>query len=133
MNDVSQQERVPATEAERRMTAAEIVTPARIPGVELPPAGDLFLGRRITPITRRRIENFKANRRGFWSLWLFLILFGTTMCAEFIANDRPLLIKYGDAYYTPILHDYPETTFGGFLPSTADYSDPAVTKMIEEK
>src|SRR3954464_170335 len=121
MNDVSQQDRVSATEAERRTTAAEIVTPARIPGVELPAAGDVFLGRRITPITRRRIENFKANRRGFWSLWVFLVLFIASLFAEFIANDRPLLVSYEGSLYVPVLRDYPETTFGGFLPSQTDY------------
>ena len=102
MNDVSQQDRVSATEAERRTTAAEIVTPARIPGVELPPAGDVFLGRRITPITRRRIENFKANRRGFWSLWIFLVLFGVSLFAEFVANDRPLFVEYDGNWYFPV-------------------------------
>src|ERR1043165_4379020 len=106
MNDVSQQERVSATEAERRTTAAEIVSPARIPGIELPPAGDVFLGRRITPITRRRIENFKANRRGFWSLWIFLALFLVSLFAEFIANDRPLFVAYDGAWYVPVLRDY---------------------------
>src|SRR3954469_2179975 len=129
MNDVSQQERMPATEAERRTTAAEIVTPARIPGIELPPAGDVFLGRCITPITRRRIENFKANRRGFWSLWIFLALFGLSLVAEFIANDRPLLVSYEGSLYVPVLRDYPETTFGGFLPTTTDYRDPAVREL----
>ena len=133
MNDVSQQERVSATEAEQRTTAAEIVTPARIPGVELPPAGDVFLGRRITPITRRRIENFKANRRGFWSLWIFLVLFVVSLFAEFIANDRPLLVEYDGSWYFPVLRDYPETTFGGFLPTAADYRDPAVKQLIDEK
>src|ERR1044071_4936258 len=117
MNDVSQQECVPATEAEQRTTAAEIVTPARIPGVELPPAGDVFLGRRITPITRRRIENFKANRRGFWSLWIFLVLYGVSLFAEFIANNRPLIVHYAGGWYFPVLRDYPETAFGGFLPT----------------
>src|SRR3954468_15889842 len=125
MDDVSPtQGTASATVAEQHKDAAGIVTPARLPGMVLPPAGDVFLGRRITPLTRRRIENFKANRRGFWSLWLFLALFGVTLFAEFIANDRPLLVHYDGAYYTPIFHDYPETTFGGFLPSAADFSDP---------
>src|SRR4051794_26780231 len=133
MNDVSQKERTSATEAERRTTAAEIVTPARLLGVELPPAGDVFLGRRITPITRRRIENFKANRRGFWALWVFLVLFGASLFAEFIANDRPLLIESDGSWYVPVLRDYPETDFGGFLPTAADYRDPAVHDLINEK
>jgi len=133
MNDVTPAEKTSATIAEQRKDAAGIVTPAGIPGRVLPPAGDAFLGRRITPITRRRIENFKANRRGFWSLWLFLALFGVTLFAEFIANDRPLLVSYEGSLYVPVLRDYPETIFGGFLPTSADYRDPAVRQLIEEK
>jgi len=98
-----------------------------------PPARLIFLGRRITPLTRRRLDNFRANKRGFWSLWIFLVLFGITLVAEVIANDRPLLIRYDGAYYVPVLHNYPETTFGGFFPSEAKYSSPAVQKLIEEK
>jgi len=97
------------------------------------PARPTFLGRRITPLTRRRLDNFRANKRGFWSLWIFLVLFGITLVAEVIANDRPLLIRYDGAYYVPVLHNYPETTFGGFFPSEAKYSSPAVQKLIEEK
>ena len=133
MNDVPSVETKSPAEARQETGAASPVTTARITGQRLAPAADTFLGRRITPLTRRRLENFKANRRGFWSLWIFLAIFGATLFAEFIANDRPLLIRYDGHYYTPIFHDYPETTFGGFLPSTADYSDPAVVTMIEEK
>src|ERR1051326_1420204 len=85
---------------ERAMTAVErkdavgLVTPARMPGQVLPPAGDTFLGRRITPLTGRRLDNFRANARGFWSLWIFLFLFVITLFAEFLANDRPLLVRY---------------------------------------
>src|SRR5215204_622829 len=133
MDDVSPTQTTSATVAEQRKDAAGIVTPARMPGTVLPPAGDVFLGRRITPITRRRIENFKANRRGFWSLWFFLALFGASLFAEFIANDRPLLVRYEGGLYVPVLRDYPETMFGGFLPTAADYRDPAVRQLIEEK
>jgi microcin C transport system permease protein len=133
MDDLPAQAEAAATTATQRKDAAGIVTPARIPGQVLPPAGDVFLGRRITPITRRRIENFKANRRGFWSLWLFLALFLASLLAEFIANDRPLLVSYEGSLYVPVLQDYPETTFGGFLPSRTDYRDPAVIQMIDEK
>jgi microcin C transport system permease protein len=133
MNDVSQQERESPAKVERRTTGVEIVTPARISGIELPAAGDAFLGRRITPITRRRIENFKANRRGFWSLWIFLALFGVSLFAEFIANDRPLFVEFDGNWFFPVVRDYPETTFGGFLPTAADYRDPAVTELIREK
>ena len=99
-----------------------------------PPSPDhLFLGRRITPLTRRRIENFKANRRGFWSLWIFLALFGTTLFAEFIANDRPLLVSYEGSLYVPVLRDFAETTFGGDFPTATEYRDPAVKRLIEAK
>lgn len=94
---------------------------------------DRFLGMRITPITRRRLHNFKANRRGFWSLWIFLILFVLSLFAEFIANDKPLLIRYDDAFYMPIFKVYPETTFGGEFETQADYRDPFVRDLIDEK
>ncbi len=94
---------------------------------------DRFLGRPITPLTRRRLDNFRANHRGFWSLWIFLAVFGVTLFAEFIANDRPLLIKYDGGYYLPVLHNYPETTFGGDFPSEADYRDPHVAGLINAK
>jgi microcin C transport system permease protein len=97
------------------------------------PAGLTFLGRRITPLTRRRLDNFRANKRGFWSLWIFLAVFGVTLCAEFIANDRPLLIKYDGGFYMPVFHSYPETAFGGVFPTEADYHDPAVKELIEAK
>ncbi|HVC57545.1 MAG TPA: ABC transporter permease, partial [Stellaceae bacterium] len=87
----------------------------------------------MTPLTRRRIENFKANRRGFWSLWIFLVLFGTTLFAEFIANDRPLLVDYRGHFYVPVLRDYAETTFGGDFPTETDYRDPVVIGLISDK
>ena len=126
MNDLPQPDEVSAADAMQRKDAAGIITPARIPGQVVPAAGDVFLGRRITPVTRRRIENFKANRRGFWSLWIFLLFFGLSLFAEFLANDRPLLVSYAGSLYVPVLHDYPETAFGGVFPSAADYRDPAV-------
>jgi microcin C transport system permease protein len=133
MDDLPAPIEASARAAVERKDAAGIVTPARLPGQVLPPAGDVFLGRRITPITRRRIENFKANRRGFWSLWVFLVLFAGSLFAELIANDRPLLVSYEGNLYVPVLRDYPETTFGGFLPSQTDYRDPAVRQLIAEK
>jgi microcin C transport system permease protein len=96
-------------------------------------ATDRVLGIRVTPLTRRRITNFRANRRGFWSLWLFLALFGTSLFAEFIANDRPLLVQYEGHFYFPVFVDYPETTFGGEFPTTADYRDPYIAQHIAEK
>jgi len=92
-----------------------------------------FFGITISPINRRRIDNFKANRRGYWSLWIFLFLFLSSLFAEVIANDQPLLVSYADELYTPIFKDYPETTFGGFLETPTVYADPEVQEMIEER
>jgi microcin C transport system permease protein len=83
----------------------------------------------LSPINRRRWENFKAHRRGYWSFWVFFILFGLSLFAEFIANDRPLLVSYNGAFFYPIVHDYPEETFGGFLAET-DYRDPVISNEI---
>jgi microcin C transport system permease protein len=94
---------------------------------------DRFLGREITPITRRRLDNFRANRRAWWSLWVFLVLFGVSLFAEFVANDRPILIRYDGSFYVPILRNYSERTFGGFLGSEADFADPEVVRMIRAK
>jgi microcin C transport system permease protein len=97
------------------------------------PASDRFLGRHVTPLTRRRLDSFRRNRRGFWSLWIFLALFIVTLFAEFIANDRPILVRFADTWYFPVLTDYAETTFGGEFPTPADYRDPAVQRLIEAK
>jgi microcin C transport system permease protein len=86
----------------------------------------------LSPLTRRRLRNFRANRRGFWSLWIFLALFVLSLFAEVIANDRPLLVKYDGRYYVPVLTDYPETTFGGVLPTETDYRDPQVIAWIRQ-
>ncbi|HXP30117.1 MAG TPA: ABC transporter permease [Stellaceae bacterium] len=96
-------------------------------------AAPRFFGLRLTPLTRRRLANFRANRRGFWSLWIFLALFGLSLVAELVANDRPLIVAYDGRLYFPILVDYPETAFGGDLPTTADYRDPFVRQHIAEK
>ena len=87
--------------------------------------------RRLSPINRRRLTNFKANRRGYWSFWIFLVLFVVSLFAEVIANDKPFLVSYRGDFHSPILRFYPETAFGGVLPTEADYTDPAVQAMIE--
>jgi len=87
----------------------------------------------LTPLNRRRLENFKRNRRGHWSLWIFLVLFGLSLFAELIANDKPILIIYDGRLYVPIVQVYPETEFGGFFPTEADYRDPVVQELIEER
>jgi microcin C transport system permease protein len=95
--------------------------------------GAALFGRRWSPLTRRRFHNFRANRRGYWSLWIFLVLFVVSLFAELIANDRPLLVRYEGRLYVPVLVSYPETTFGGTFPTEADYRDPTVARLITDK
>ena len=83
----------------------------------------------LSPINQRRLANFKSNRRGYWSLRIFLTLFLVTLFAEFIANDRPLLMSYKGELLSPVLFDYPESKFGGFLAIT-DYKDPLILDEI---
>ncbi len=90
-------------------------------------------GSRLSPLNRRRWRNFKANRRGYWSLWIFLVLFVVTLFAEFIANDKPLYISFDGKSYFPVLFTYPETTFGGDFETAADYRDPFLQKLIADK
>ena len=85
---------------------------------------------KLNKIDQRRWRNFKQNKRAFWSLIIFTICFVISLCAEFIANDRPLLVKYQDAYYMPILSFYSEETFGGDLRTEAIYSDIEVECLI---
>jgi microcin C transport system permease protein len=87
----------------------------------------------MNPINQRRWRNFRANRRGFWSLWIFLILFFISLFAEFIANDKPILVYYNNKVYLPIFEVYPETTFGGEFETEADYRDPYVEDLIKKK
>jgi microcin C transport system permease protein len=89
--------------------------------------------RRLTPLTRRRLANFRANRRGYWSLWIFVALFLMSIFAEVLANDRPLLVRYDGRFYAPFLIEYPETTFGGVFPTEAVYRDRVVEKGILDK
>lgn len=91
------------------------------------------MGLKISPLTRRRLHNFCANRRGFWSLWVFLALFIVALFAEFVANDKPFLVYYDGGLYTPIFVSYPETTFGGEFETAADYRDPFVAELIGDK
>ena len=84
----------------------------------------------LSPLNQRRWQNFKANRRGYWSLWLFLVLFVLSLFAEFIANDKPVIASYKGEILFPVLVDYPEEKFGGFLAIT-DYRDPVISEEIE--
>jgi microcin C transport system permease protein len=84
----------------------------------------------LSPLNQRRWQNFKAHRRGFWSLWIFLVLFVLSLGSEFIANDRPLIASYKGEILFPVLIDYPEEKFGGFLAQT-DYRDPVIQDEIK--
>jgi len=85
---------------------------------------------RLTPLDRRRLDNFKANRRGFWAFWLFLAMFLMSLGSEFLANDRPILAYYKGELLAPAFITYPEEKFGGFLART-DYRDPTIAKEID--
>ncbi|OEY67692.1 ABC transporter permease [Marinobacter sp. X15-166B] len=85
----------------------------------------------LSPIQRRRLTNFRRNRRGYWSLWAFILLFGLSLIAELIANDSPLLVSYQGTLYAPVVQSIPEDTFGGFLPTETDYRDPFIQEQIE--
>ncbi|MDR0281694.1 MAG: ABC transporter permease [Paucimonas sp.] len=87
----------------------------------------------LSPLNRRRFERFKANRRGWWSLWLFLVLFGLSLGAELIANDKPLVVRYDGEFYFPAFKRYPETTFGGEFPLEANYKSPYIRDLLEKK
>jgi microcin C transport system permease protein len=84
----------------------------------------------LTPLQRRRLANFRANGRAFWSFWIFLVLFVVTLCAEFVANDRPLLVRYDGGFYSPVVRFYSEADFGGEFETEAEYATPEVQCLI---
>lgn len=83
------------------------------------------------PLTARRLALFKKNRRGWYSLWIFAVLCAVVMAADFIANDRPLVIQYQQQWYWPLWQDYPESTFGGSLIGLTDYRDRFIQEEIQ--
>jgi microcin C transport system permease protein len=85
----------------------------------------------MSPLNQRRWRSFKAHRRGYWSLWIFLVLFVLSLFAELLCNDRPVLVMHKGAVYVPVLKDYPETVFGGQFDTATDYRDPFVRELIE--
>ena len=87
----------------------------------------------MNPMNRRRLAAFRSSKRGMISLAIFGLLFFLSLFAELLANDKPILIRYDGAFYSPLVKDYPETTFGGDFPTNTVYSDPEVRKLIEEK
>ncbi len=86
---------------------------------------------KLAPVNQRRLDNFRLNRRGYWSFWIFLTLFIVSLFAEFIANDRPILVSYKGEILFPVFKDYPEEKFGGFLAET-DYRDPVISDEISK-
>ncbi|GGE09730.1 ABC transporter permease [Aureimonas endophytica] len=114
---------VPAPEEAREDRAIDSAGTAQLaPGARV-------VRSRLSPLNQRRLQNFKANRRGHWAFWIFALLFVVTLFAELIANDRPLLVEYKGEFYYPLVTDYPEETFGGFLPVT-NYRDPFIQEEI---
>ena len=113
--------RVPTT-----MPETESIGPT---GLVLPPERRPL---KLSPINRRRWANFKRNRRGFYSLWIFLALFLVTLCAEVIANDKPFMVQYNGRFYFPAFVAYSETTFGGEFETAADYRDPYLQQKIAD-
>ena len=87
----------------------------------------------MTPITRRRLQHFSSNRRGYWSLWIFLILFFISLFAEGVANDKPLLVIFGERFIFPVFETIPETEFGGEFATETEYRDEFVRDLIEKK
>jgi microcin C transport system permease protein len=87
----------------------------------------------MSPINQRRLENFKANKRGYWSSWAFLLLFIFSLLANVIANDQPLVVQFKGSYYFPVVKQYLETDFDGEFQSAADYKDPYIQELITEE
>ena len=87
----------------------------------------------LNPINQRRLQLFKAHKRGYYSLWLFLALFLLALGAEFISNDKPVLVYYDSSFYLPVFKSYPETDFGGEFETEADYRDEYVAELINAK
>eukprot|EP01037_Dinobryon_pediforme_P022094 gene22094-biopygen13346 len=85
----------------------------------------------LSPLNQRRLANFRANRRGYWSFWIFIVIFVLSLFAEFIANDRPIVVSYKGEVLFPVFFDYPEEKFGGFLPRT-DYRDQVIQKELRD-
>ena len=92
----------------------------------LPPKGWL----QLTPVNQRRLDNFRRNRRGYWSFWILLVMFVGSLFAEFLINDAPIVASYKGELIFPIFKEYPEEKFGGFLAIT-DFRDPVIIKEIE--
>jgi microcin C transport system permease protein len=105
------------------------VTAASPVGVVAPPVQGRFV---LSPINKRRWANFRSHKRGWWSFWIFLVLFIASLFAEVIANDKPFFVSYEGRWYFPAVVRYAETTFGGDFETEADYRDPYLKELIEK-
>ncbi|ENV57063.1 ABC transporter permease [Acinetobacter soli] len=85
----------------------------------------------MSPVMQQRLARFKQNRLGFICLIVFAVIFVLAIFSELIANDKPLVVKYQQSYYFPVIQSYPETTFGGVFETETDYKDPAVQQLID--
>jgi microcin C transport system permease protein len=126
------------TRSEARTTPsaeAGIAPPELRPDIE--PAGPMGLtappvGFEMSPLNARRWRNFTANRRGYWSFWIFLVLFVITLFAELIANDKPIFIHVDGKNYFPVFVTYPDTDFGDVFGTAADYLDPHLQQYLSD-
>ena len=128
--------RAPSEPAIAPSVEARVQSPELTPDIE--PTGPLAAaappGRyALSPINARRWRNFKANRRGYWSLWVFLVLFVISLFAELIANDKPIYIHVDDKSYFPVFVTYPDTDFGDVFGTAADYLDPHLQQYLAER
>ena len=88
---------------------------------------------KLSPVAERRMLQFKNNRRAYYSFWIFMMLLLLSSFAELIANDKPIIVQYNNNLYFPVVKSYSEKTFGGEFETQADYRDPVVKKLIEDK
>src|SRR5262249_47982002 len=117
--------------AEESTTIEVPETTAQSPmGLAVPPERHRIA---LSPLNLRRWQSFKANRRGYRALWIFLVLFLISLFAEFIANDKPFYVRYDGRSYFPVFVNYSETAFGGEFETAADYRDPYLQKLIAER
>jgi microcin C transport system permease protein len=120
-----------APSVEARMGSPELTPDIEPTGplAAAPPPGRYAL----SPVNARRWRNFKANRRGYWSLWVFLVLFVISLFAELIANDKPIYIHVDGKSYFPVFVTYPDTDFGDVFGTAADYLDPHLQQYLAER
>ena len=86
----------------------------------------------MSPLAHKRLRVFRANRRAWWSLWVFAALFFLTLFAELIANERPIVMQYEGKLYFPVFKTYTEQQFGGDFETEASYKDPFIKNKIEQ-